>query len=237
MGMTAENLAERWQISREEQDKYAALSQQKTEKAQENDLFNEEIIPVPIPQKKGSPFTFEKDEYPRKSVTVDSLSDLRPAFKKDGTVTAGNSSGISDGAASLLLMSVKKSEELQLPPLAKIKAFAYSAVEPEIMGYGPVPATKAVLEKAGIGIEDIDLAELNEAFAVQSLVVLKELGLPRDIVNVNGGAIALGHPIGASGARILVTLLYAMRKRNARKGLASLCVGGGMGISLIVEAV
>ena len=235
MGVTAENLAEKYNISRESQDEFAAKSQQKAVEAIDNDRFQDEIVPVEIPQRKGAPKVFKKDEHPRSGVTADSLSNLRPAFKKDGSVTAGNASGINDGAAALLVMSGEKAKELGVKPLAKIVSYSTAAVDPKIMGIGPVPSVKKALSKCDLDFEDIQLVELNEAFAAQSLAVLEELPFDPNIVNVNGGAIALGHPIGASGARILVTLLYEMEKRELSKGLASLCVGGGMGVTTIVE--
>lgn len=235
MGITAENIAEQWELSREEQDAFAAASQQKAEKAQQEGRFKDEIVPVEIPQRKGDPLLFDTDEYPKQGITADKLAKLRPAFKKDGTVTAGNASGLNDGAAMLIVMSAEKAKELGVKPLAKIVAYANAALDPKIMGYGPVPATRAALQKAGMTIEDIDLVEANEAFAAQSLAVGKDLALDMDKVNVNGGAIALGHPIGASGARILTTLIYEMIKRDAKTGLATLCIGGGQGTSLIIE--
>ncbi|MDI3547518.1 MAG: acetyl-CoA C-acetyltransferase [Halanaerobiales bacterium] len=235
MGVTAENIAEKWNISREEQDKFATESQQKAEKAIKERRFKDEIVPVKVPQRKGDPIIFEVDEYPRFGTTVDKLAKLRPAFKKDGTVTAGNASGINDGAAALVLMSAEKARELGVTPLARIKAYASAGVDPAIMGIGPVPATRKALKKADLKVEDLDLVEANEAFAVQSIAVLKELGLNPEKVNVNGGAIALGHPIGASGARILVTLLHEMKKRDVKYGLATLCIGGGQGVATIVE--
>ena len=235
MGITAENIAEQWELSREEQDAFAAASQQKAEKAQQDGRFKDEIVPVEIPQRKGDPLIFDTDEYPKQGITAEKLSKLRPAFKKDGTVTAGNASGLNDGAAMLIVMSAEKAKELGVKPLAKIVAYANAALDPKIMGYGPVPATRAALHKAGLTMEDIDLVEANEAFAAQSLAVGKDLALDMDKVNVNGGAIALGHPIGASGARILTTLIYEMQKRDAKTGLATLCIGGGQGTSLIIE--
>lgn len=239
MGITAENLADKYGISREEQDIFAAKSQNKTEAAQKADRFKEEIVPVIIPQRKGDPIIVDKDEMPRAGVTVESIAKLRPAFKNDGTVTAANSSGINDSAAFLILMSAEKAKELGLAPLATFINSASAGVDPSIMGYGPVPAIKKVLEKANWKLSDIELVELNEAFAAQSIAVLKGLeleGIGRispDIINVNGGAIALGHPIGASGARIIVTLLHEMKKRNVHKGLSALCIGGGMGIATL----
>lgn len=237
MGITAENIADQWQLSREEQDIFAANSQQKTEKALQEGRFKEEIVPVEIPQRKGDPIIFDTDEYPKQGITVDKLAKLRPAFKKDGTVTAGNASGLNDGSAMLVIMSAGKAKELGVKPIARIVSYANAALDPKIMGYGPVPATRAALQKAGMTIADIDLVEANEAFAAQSLAVAKDLELDMEKVNVNGGAIALGHPIGASGARILTTLLYEMKKRNAKTGLATLCIGGGQGTSLIIEKI
>lgn len=235
MGVTAENIAEKWNISREEQDAFALASQQKAERAQKEGRFKDEIVPVEVPQRKGDPIIFDTDEFPRHGATMEKLAKLKPAFKKDGTVTAGNASGINDGAAALVLMSREKAEELGIRPMAVIRAYASGGVEPSIMGTGPVPATKKALHKAGLTIDSMDLIEANEAFAVQSIAVARELGFNMDIVNVNGGAIALGHPIGASGARILVTLLHEMQKRNSRYGLATLCIGGGQGVAVIVE--
>ncbi len=235
MGITAENIAERWGLTREEQDNFALESQRKAEKAQKSGRFNDEIVPVPVPQRKGDPIIVDTDEFPKYGMTIEKLEKLRPAFKKDGTVTAGNASGINDGGAMLIVMAKDKAEELGLKPLVTIKSYASAALDPQIMGYGPVPATKKALEKAGISASDLDLIEANEAFAAQSLAVVKDLGLDKEKVNVNGGAIALGHPIGASGARILVTLIYEMIKRDVRLGLATLCIGGGQGTALIVE--
>jgi len=235
MGQTAENLAEKYDLSRSEQDAFAAGSQQKAEAAQNDDRFAEEITAVEIPQRKGDPIVFERDEYPRAGTTAEGLSGLRPAFVKDGTVTAANASGLNDGAAAVVVMSATKAAELGLEPLAKISAWANAGVDPAIMGIGPVPATQRCLSKAGWELSEIDLIEANEAFAAQSLSVGKELGWDADKVNVNGGAIALGHPIGASGTRILVTLLFEMKRRNANKGLATLCIGGGQGVALAVE--
>jgi len=235
MGITAENLAEKYGITREEQDEFAAASQQKAEKAIREGKFKDEIIPVEIPQRKGDPVIFDTDEFPRPGTTVEKLAKLKPAFKKDGTVTAGNASGINDGAAALVIMSEEKAAELGIEPLATIVAWASGGVDPSIMGIGPVPATKKVMEKAGLTVNDMDLIEANEAFAAQSIAVARELKFDMEKVNVNGGAIALGHPIGASGARILVTLLHEMKKRNSKYGLATLCIGGGMGTSLIVK--
>ncbi|WP_035294007.1 acetyl-CoA C-acetyltransferase [Clostridium sp. KNHs214] len=234
MGITAENIAEKWNFTREEQDAFSAASQQKAEKAIEEGRFKDEIVPVVIKNRKGE-IVFDKDEFPRYGTTVEKLSKLKPAFKKDGTVTAGNASGINDGAAALVVMSAEKAKELGLKPLAKIVSYGSRGVDPSIMGYGPVASTKAALDVAGLKVEDLDLIEANEAFAAQSLAVAKDLKFPMEKVNVNGGAIALGHPVGCSGARILVTLLYEMNKRNAKRGLATLCIGGGMGTAIIVE--
>lgn len=236
MGITAENLCAKYEISREEQDEFAAWSQEKAQKALESGRFQDEIVPVPIPQRKGDPILFAVDEFPRAGVTAEALGKLKPAFKKDGTVTAGNASGINDGAAALLIMSREKADELGVKPLARIIANASAGVDPSIMGYGPVPATERVLAKAGLTLEQMDLIEANEAFAVQSLAVGKALGINRDKLNVNGGAIALGHPIGASGARILVSLVHELQKREGVKyGLATLCIGGGQGVATVVE--
>ncbi|HCX59084.1 MAG TPA: acetyl-CoA C-acyltransferase, partial [Candidatus Cloacimonas sp.] len=241
MGMTAENLAEKWGLSREEQDEFSAMSQNKTEAAMKSGRFADEIVPIAIPQRKGDPIIIDKDEMPRAGVTKESLAKLRPAFKKDGSVTAASSSGINDGAALVLIMSEDKAKELGLTPLAYFVDSASAGVDPAIMGYGPVPAIKKVLAKSGWKLGDIELAELNEAFAAQSLSVIKGLEqegvgkINQEIVNVNGGAIALGHPIGCSGARIIVTLLHEMKKRQNKKGLASLCIGGGMGIASLWE--
>lgn len=235
MGITAENIAEKWNISKEEQDKYATLSQNRAEAAQKAGKFTDEIAPVVIPQRKGEPKVVDTDEYPKHGITFEKLAKLRPAFKKDGTVTAGNASGINDGAAMLIVMSKEKATALGLKPLVTIKSYASAGLDPKIMGYGPVPATKLALEKVGLTVKDLDLVEANEAFAVQSLAVVKDLGLDPEKVNVNGGAIALGHPIGASGARVLTTLIYEMEKRDAKTGLATLCIGGGQGIALVVE--
>ncbi|MED3656301.1 acetyl-CoA C-acetyltransferase [Heyndrickxia sporothermodurans] len=237
MGITAENLCDQYQISREEQDQFSANSQTKTVKAIEEGKFKEEIVPVEIPQRKGDPIIFDTDEYPKKGTSVEKLASLRPAFKKDGSVTAGNASGINDGAAAVVVMSRKKAEELGITPLVTIKANANAGVDPSIMGIGPVTAVKKALEKANVSLEEIDLIEANEAFAAQSLAVDRELHFNQEILNVNGGAIALGHPIGASGARILVTLIHEMKKRQAKKGLATLCIGGGQGVATIVELV
>lgn len=236
MGITAENLCSKYEIGRDEQDEFAAWSQQKAQKAIETGRFQEEIVPVAIPQRKGDPVLFAVDEFPRAGVTAEALGKLKPAFKKDGSVTAGNASGINDGAAALLIMTKEKADELGVKPLARIIANASAGVDPSIMGYGPVPATEKVLKKAGLSIADIDLIEANEAFAVQSLSVGKALGFDSEKVNVNGGAIALGHPIGASGARILVTLIHELHKREGVKyGLATLCIGGGQGVATVIE--
>lgn len=235
MGITAENIAEQWNITRDEQDQFALNSQLKCEAAQKSGKFNDEIVPVMIPQRKGEPETFDQDEFPRQGLTIEQLTKLKPAFKKDGTVTAGNASGINDGAAMLVIMSKEKADALGIKPLARIKSFATVGLDPSIMGYGPVEATRKALKNAGMNISDIDLVEANEAFAAQSIAVVRDLGLNPDIVNVNGGAIALGHPIGASGARILTTLIYELKRRNAKNGLATLCIGGGQGTALIIE--
>jgi acetyl-CoA C-acetyltransferase len=235
MGVTAENLAEKYSITREDQDEFAAWSQNKAEKAIEEGKFKDEIVPVLIPQRKGDPKVVDTDEFPKKGVTVEGLSKLKPAFKKDGTVTAANASGINDGAAALVLMSKEKAEELGVTPLATIISFASAGVDPSIMGIGPVPSSRKALEKAGLTVDDMDLIEANEAFAAQSLAVGKELKWDKSKVNVNGGAISLGHPVGASGARILVTLLHEMKKRDVTLGLATLCIGGGMGTTVIVR--
>ncbi|MEC8524506.1 MAG: acetyl-CoA C-acetyltransferase [Pseudomonadota bacterium] len=235
MGITAENIACDYNISREEQDAFAAASQQKALAAIEAGKFNDEITPVTIPQRKGEPITFQVDENPRTGITEEKLAGMRPAFSKEGSVTAGNASSLNDGAAAVMLMSQSKASELGLPVLATIKGYANAGVEPRIMGTGPIPATKKCLTKAGWSVTDLDLVEANEAFAVQALSVNKGLEWDADKINVNGGAIALGHPIGASGCRILVTLLHEMARRDAKKGLATLCIGGGMGVSLAIE--
>ncbi|MGS1017290.1 acetyl-CoA C-acetyltransferase [Allosphingosinicella humi] len=234
MGITAENLAEQYQVSREAQDAFAVASQNKAEKARAEGRFKDEIVPVTVKGRKGDTVVAD-DEYIRAGVTLDSVSGVRPAFKKDGTVTAANASGINDGAAALVLMSREEAEKRGAPVLATIKSFASAGVDPSIMGIGPVPASRKALEKAGWTVADLDLIEANEAFAAQSLCVSQELGFDPAKVNVNGGAIAIGHPIGASGARVLTTLLYEMEKRDAKKGLATLCIGGGMGIAMCVE--
>lgn len=235
MGITAENIAFKWEFSREAQDEFALNSQLKAQKAIEEKRFEDEIVEVLIPQRKKDPISFKQDEFPRFNLKIENLAKLRPAFKKDGTVTAGNASGINDGAAMVLLMSEEKANELGLKPLAKIKSYASAGLDPKIMGYGPVPASKKALEKANLKVSDLDLIEANEAFAAQSLAVLKDLKLDANKVNVNGGAIALGHPIGASGTRIFVTLLHEMQKRDSKYGLATLCIGGGQGVSIVVE--
>ncbi|WP_137971049.1 acetyl-CoA C-acetyltransferase [Pseudomonas sp. F(2018)] len=235
MGITAENLVDKYGISREQQDAFAAASQQKAVAAIEAGRFNDEITPILIPSRKGDPVSFAKDEQPRAGTTAESLAGLKPAFKKDGSVTAGNASSLNDGAAAVLLMSADKAKSLGLPVLARIASYANAGVDPAIMGIGPVSATKRCLEKAGWQLADLDLIEANEAFAAQALSVGKELGWDAAKVNVNGGAIALGHPIGASGCRVLVTLLHEMIKRDAKKGLATLCIGGGQGVALAIE--
>lgn len=236
MGITAENVAEQWGFTREMQDEFAAKSQQKCEAAQAAGKFDDEIVPVMVKKKKEM-VEFKVDEFPRKGVTAESISKLRPAFKKDGTVTAANASGINDGAAAIVVMSAEKAKELGVKPMAKWVVGASAGVDPSIMGVGPIYASRKAMEKAGLTIDDIDLVEANEAFAAQSLAVGKDLNIPEEKLNVNGGAIALGHPVGCSGARILVTLLYEMQKRGSKRGLATLCVGGGMGVSAIVESL
>ena len=235
MGVTAENVARQFQVSRTEQDEFAAASQQKAEAAQKAGRFRDEILPLEIPQRKGPPQIFDTDEYPKHGTTAETLSGLRAAFDKAGTVTAGNASGINDGAAAVIMMSVAKAEELGLKPLAKVKAYASAGLDPKIMGMGPVPASQRCLARAGWKHSDLDLMEINEAFAAQAIAVNKQMGWDTGRINVNGGAIALGHPIGASGCRVLVTLLHEMQRRDARRGLASLCIGGGMGVALAVE--
>lgn len=235
MGLTAERVAEKYNLSREEQDKFAVESQQRTAAAWEAGKFDEEIVPVEIPQKKGDPIIFKKDEHFRPQTTLEGLSKLKPAFKKDGTVTAGNASGINDGAAAVVVASAEFAKKHGLKPIAKIVAYATTAIDPNVMGLGPISATKAALAKAGWKIEDLDRIEANEAFASQSLAVCKELGFDMSKVNVNGGAIAIGHPIGCSGARILTTLIHELKHANKTKGLATLCVGGGMGVAMLVE--
>lgn len=234
MGITAENLAAEFKISRWEQDEFAAHSQQKATVAIKAGRFEAEIVPIMVPQKKGEPLSFNVDEFPRPSTTVEALSTLKPAFKKDGTVTAGNASGINDGAAAMVLLSCDEAKRRGIRPMAKIVSSASAGVEPAKMGLGPVPATKAALAKAGLKLRDIEVIELNEAFSAQSLAVIAQLGLNSNLLNFNGGAIALGHPVGASGARILVTLLHIMAERGVRLGLATLCVGGGQGMAMIV---
>ncbi|MFM2469877.1 acetyl-CoA C-acetyltransferase [Burkholderia cenocepacia] len=235
MGITAENVAKEYGITREEQDAFAALSQNKAEAAQKAGRFDDEIVPVSVPQRKGEPLQFATDEFVRHGVTAESLAGLKPAFAKDGSVTAANASGLNDGAAAVLVMSAQKAAALGLTPLARIKAYANAGVDPSVMGMGPVPASRRALERAGWTPGDLDLMEINEAFAAQALAVHKQMGWDTSKVNVNGGAIAIGHPIGASGCRILVTLLHEMVKRDAKRGLASLCIGGGMGVALAVE--
>jgi len=237
MGTTAENIAEKYNYSRDEQDQFAAKSQQKTESAQKSDLFGDEITPVTIPQRRGDDIVFDVDEFPRHGTTAESLGKLRPAFAKDGTVSAGNASGINDGAAAVMVMSADKAKELGLKPMARIAGFSSAGVDPAIMGTGPIPATTKCLKKAGWKVSDLDRVEANEAFAAQAMSVNESLGLDSSIVNITGGAIALGHPIGASGARVLVTLLHGMQRDKADKGLATLCIGGGMGVAMAVERV
>jgi acetyl-CoA C-acetyltransferase len=234
MGTTAENVAQKWQITREEQDRFAVASQNRAEAAQKAGRFKEEIAPVTVPSRKGDTVV-EHDEYVRAGTTLDAVSKLKPAFSKDGTVTAGNASGLNDGAAAVVIMSSSEASRRGITPLARISSWATAGVDPRIMGSGPIPASRKALEKAGWKVSDLDLIEANEAFAAQAIAVNKDMGWDADIVNVNGGAIAIGHPIGASGARVLVTLLHEMQKRNAKRGLATLCIGGGMGIALTVE--
>ena len=236
MGMTAENIAEKYDLTREEQDELAALSQNRAEKARAEGRFKDEIVPVEVTDRKGNVTVVDTDEHIREGVTAEGISKLKPAFKKDGgSVTAANASGLNDGSSALVVMSEEKAKELGVTPLATIVSYATEGVDPAIMGTGPIPTVRKALEKADLKLEDLDLIEANEAFAAQALSVIKELGLDTDIVNVNGGAIAIGHPIGASGARIFTTLLYEMQKRDAKKGLATLCIGGGMGTAIIVE--
>jgi len=237
MGVTAENIARSFDISRHEQDEFAALSQQKAEAAQKAGRFDDEIIPVNVPRRKKDPIVFSADEFPKHGTTAEALAKLRPAFDKEGTVTAGNASGINDGAAAIIMMSADKAKELGLSPLVRIAAYASAGVDPSIMGTGPIPATQRCLSKAGWTTDDLDLIEANEAFAAQAISVNKSLEWDNSKVNVNGGAIALGHPIGASGCRVLVTLIHEMLKRDTNKGLATLCIGGGMGIAMAVERV
>ncbi len=234
MGQTAENVAEKWQISRDKQDNFAVASQQKAEAAQKAGRFKDEITPITIKERKGDKIV-EDDEYIRHGATLENMTKLRPAFSKEGSVTAGNASGLNDGAAALVLMSAAEAEKRGLKPLARVAAWATAGVDPAVMGTGPIPASRKALEKAGWSVDDLDLVEANEAFAAQACAVNNDMGWNTDIVNVNGGAIAIGHPIGASGARILVTLLHEMKRRDAKKGLATLCIGGGMGIALCVE--
>ena len=236
MGMTAENIAEKFGLTREEQDELAATSQQRAEKARAEGRFKDEIVPVEVKDRKGNVTVVDTDEHIREGVTAEGISKLKPAFKRDGgTVTAANASGLNDGSAALVVMSEEKAKELGVTPLATIVSYATEGVDPKIMGTGPIPTVRKALEKANLTLEDIDLIEANEAFAAQALSVIKELGLNTDIVNVNGGAIAIGHPVGASGARILTTLLYEMQKRDSKKGIATLCIGGGMGTAVVVE--
>lgn len=236
MGITAENVAEQWGLTREQLDEFSLKSQQKAEAAIKAGKFKDEIVPVEIPQRKGDPIVFDTDEHPKFGSTMEKIAKLKPAFKKDGgVVTAANASGINDSGAALVVMSKEKADELGLSYLCKVKSYASAGVDPSIMGVGPIPASRKALEKAGLTMDDMDLIEANEAFAAQSVAVGKELGIPEEKLNVNGGAIALGHPIGASGARILITLIYEMKKRGAHHGLATLCIGGGMGTALIVE--
>ena len=234
MGITAENVATQWQISRDQQDAFALQSQERAEAAQKAGIFQDEIVPVTVPNRKGD-ILIEEDEHPRHDTTIETLKKLRPAFDKEGSVTAGNASGINDGAAAVVLMSAVEAAKRGIEPLAKIKSWATEGIDPAIMGAGPIPASKTALEKAGWSSEDVDLIEANEAFAAQACAVAKEMGWDNEKINVNGGAIALGHPIGASGARVLITLLYELRRRGANKGLATLCIGGGMGIAMCVE--
>ncbi len=234
MGITAENVAKQWQISRDQQDAFALQSQERAEAAQKAGIFQDEIVPVTVPNRKGD-ILIEEDEHPRHDTTIETLKKLRPAFDKEGSVTAGNASGINDGAAAVVLMTAAEATKRGIEPLAKIKSWATEGIDPAIMGAGPIPASKAALEKAGWSSEDVDLIEANEAFAAQACAVAKEMGWDNEKINVNGGAIALGHPIGASGARVLITLLYELRRRGANKGLATLCIGGGMGIAMCVE--
>ncbi|ACV62558.1 acetyl-CoA acetyltransferase [Desulfofarcimen acetoxidans DSM 771] len=235
MGITAENIAEKYDVSREDMDKFALSSQLKAVAAIDAGKFKDEIVPVPIPQRKGDPVLFDTDEYPKRGSTIEALTKLKPAFKKDGRVTAGNASGINDGAAAFVIMSADKAKELGIKPMAVIRSFGAGGVDPSIMGMGPVPASKKALAKAGITVADLDVIEANEAFAAQALAVGRELGFPEEKLNPNGGAIAIGHPIGASGGRILVTLLYELKRTGGKLGLATLCIGGGQGAALVVE--
>ena len=235
MGTTAENVAKKYSVSRAQQDELAVASQNKAEAAQKAGRFNDEIVPVLIPQRKGDPVAFKNDEYIKPGTTLDAVQALRPAFAKDGTVTAANASGLNDGAAAVLVMTAERARQLGITPLARVKSFATTGLDPALMGMGPVPASRMALEKAGWKPADLDLMEINEAFAAQACAVNSEMGWDTSKINVNGGAIALGHPIGASGCRVLVSLLHEMRRRNAKKGLASLCIGGGMGVAMAVE--
>ena len=235
MGITAENVAEQWGLTREQLDEFSVISQNRAEAAIKEGKFKDEIVPVEIPQRKGDPIVFDTDEFPKFGTTMEKVAKLKPAFKKDGIVTAANASGINDAGAAVVVMSKEKADELGIKPMCTIKSYASAGVDPSIMGVGPIPASRKALEKAGLTIEDIDLVEANEAFAAQSLAVRKDLNLDPEKTNVNGGAIAIGHPIGASGCRILITLIYEMMKRDSKYGLATLCIGGGMGTALIVE--
>lgn len=237
MGITAENVAEKYGVTREDQDRFSQASQEKAVAAIDAGRFKDEIVPVVIPQKKGDPVVFDTDEFPRRGTTLEALSKIPPAFKKGGTVTAGNASGINDGAAAVVVMSAEKARELGIKPLFTIRSTATAGVDPAYMGLGPIPSSRKALKKAGLSVADLDLIEANEAFAAQACAVVKELGLPAEKVNVNGGAVAIGHPIGASGARIFVTLLYEMKRRGSRYGLATLCIGGGQGTAMVVESV
>jgi acetyl-CoA C-acetyltransferase len=237
MGLTAEEIASRYGVSRADQDAFAAESQNRAERAIAEGRFKDEIVPVPVPQKKGNPLQVDTDEYPRAGTTAEKLAALKPAFKKDGSVTAGNASGINDGAAAVIVATRTKAQRVGAKPLARIRSYASTGVDPMVMGIGPVPGVRKAIDRAGLTLADIDLFELNEAFAAQSVAVVRELGVDPTRVNVNGGAIALGHPIGASGARVLTTLLYALRARSLRYGVASLCIGGGMGIAMVVESL
>jgi acetyl-CoA C-acetyltransferase len=237
MGLTAEEIASRYSVSRADQDALAAESQNRAVRAIAEGRFKDEIVPVPVPQKKGDPLRVDTDEYPRAGTTAEKLAALKPAFRKDGSVTAGNASGINDGAAAVVVATRAKAQRIGATPMARIRSYASTGVDPMVMGIGPVPAVRKALDRAGLALADIDLFELNEAFAAQSVAVARELGVDPTRVNVNGGAIALGHPIGASGARVLTTLLYALRARSLRYGVASLCIGGGMGIAMVVESL
>jgi len=237
MGTTAENVARKYGITRADQDEFALASQQKAEAAIKSGRFKDEIVPVMLPQRKGDPKVVDTDEHPRFGTTLESLAKLKPAFQEDGTVTAGNASGINDGAGILVVMSAAKAKQLGLRPMAAIKAYASAGVDPSIMGTGPIPASRKALSKAGWKVDDLDLIEANEAFAAQAIAVNRDMGWDLTKVNVNGGAVAIGHPIGASGARILTTLLHEMSKRGAKKGLATLCIGGGQGAAIAVEGV